>query len=30
MEIEEKLIGQEVERFGENIKAAIYHGLDLQ
>ncbi len=29
-EIEGKLIGQEVERFGEDIKAVTYHGLDIR
>ncbi len=28
-EIESELIGQEVERFGEDIKAVTYHGLDI-
>ena len=28
-EIEADLIGQKVERFGEDIKAATYHGLDI-
>lgn len=29
-EIKGELIGQEVERFGEDIKAATYHNLDIQ